>query len=306
MSKKTDYRCGMIALVGRPNVGKSTLMNKILGQKLSITSRKPQTTRHRILGIKTSNRLQMIFVDTPGIHLHAKKAINRVLNKTAFDALYDVDLVVMLVEAGRWTDEDQLVIEKFEHLDVPVVAVINKIDRMKDKTALLPYLKELAERYTFADMLPLSALTGDHVEDLELVLSKMIPYAAPLFDEDQITDRSMRFLSAEFIREKLFRRLGQELPYGLTVEIEKFEEQEKLVRIHGLIWVERESQKSIVIGKSGSMLKVVGRDARKDLERQLDKKVFLQLWVKVKSGWANDERALRSLGYDWNAFVDNE
>ncbi|NOX09446.1 MAG: GTPase Era [Gammaproteobacteria bacterium] len=294
----------MIALIGRPNVGKSTLMNRILGQKLSITSRRPQTTRHRILGIKTDDGAQMIYVDTPGLHRHAKKAINRFLNKAASDALYDVDVVVMLVDAGRWTDEDQLVLDKFEHLKVPVIVAINKIDRMKDKSDLLPYLKKLTTRYEFAHILPISAITGEHVDALEGLLRDMIPVAPPLFDEDQITDRSVRFLASEFIREKLFRRLGQELPYGLTVEIEKFEEQEKITRIHGLIWVERDSQKAIVIGKSGSVLKQVGRDARKDLERQLEKKVFLQLWVKVKEGWADDERALRSLGYDWDAYVD--
>ncbi len=292
------FRCGYVALVGRPNVGKSTLLNRILGQKLSITSRKPQTTRHRILGIKTLPNTQFLYVDTPGIHQQARRAMNRYLNRTASDTLRDVDVVVFLVDGGSWTDEDQMVLDKLRELSVPVILAVNKVDRIKDKTQLLPLLQELGERHDFTAIIPLSAQHGDNVEALEERVAALLPESPPFYPEDQITDRSERFLAAEMIREKLFRRLGQEVPYGLTVEIERFREEKGMLRIYGLIWVDRASQKSIVIGKGGALLKEVGRDARQDMERLFDRKVYLQLWVKVKEGWVDDERALRSLGYN--------
>ncbi|WJW76142.1 GTPase Era [Thiohalobacter sp. IOR34] len=294
----TDFHCGYVALVGRPNVGKSTLLNRILGQKISITSRKPQTTRHRILGIKTGDDWQVVYVDTPGLHRKAKRALNRALNRAASDALFDVDLVVFLVEAGAWTEEDEMVLAKLRRLEVPVILAVNKVDRLRDKTRLLPYLQEVSQRYPFAAVVPLSAARGDNVDALEDEVRQRLPQSGPFFPEDQLTDRSERFLAAELVREKLFRKLGQELPYGLTVAIEQFREEGELLRIHALIWVERPSHKSIVIGRQGRLLKEVGREARLDMQRLFGRKVFLELWVKVKEGWADDERALRSLGIE--------
>ncbi len=292
------YRCGYVALIGRPNVGKSTLLNRILGQKLSITSRKPQTTRHRILGIKTTDTAQFLYVDTPGLHKQNKRAINRALNRAASDALQDVHAIVFLVEGSKWTEEDDLVLEKLARVDTPVILVINKIDRMADKEQLLPKLQSYAEKGNFVAVIPLSAQTGDNVGQLEQQVEALLPEAEPYYPEDQITDRSMRFLAAELIREKLFRRLGQELPYGLTVEIERFKDEDGLLRINALIWVEKASHKPIIIGKQGKGLKTVGQAAREDMERMFEQRVFLELWVKVKEGWADDERALRSLGVD--------
>ncbi|WP_297529482.1 GTPase Era [Thiohalobacter sp.] len=292
------FHCGFVALVGRPNVGKSTLLNRLIGQKISITSRKPQTTRHRILGIRTLPQAQIVYVDTPGIHRPGRKALNRAINRAALDALLDVDVIVMVMEAGRWTDEDELVLERLKAAGQPVIAAVNKIDRLRDRRELLPWLQALAGRHDFAALVPLAALRGDNLAALEQEVIARLPESEPCFPEDQITDRSERFLAAELIREKLFRHLGQELPYGLTVEIERFEEAGGLLRINGLIWVERDSHKRIVIGRQGQMLKKVGREAREDMERLFDRKVFLELWVKVKEGWADDERALRSLGID--------
>ncbi|HSH28926.1 MAG TPA: GTPase Era [Thiohalobacter sp.] len=293
-----DFRCGLVALVGRPNVGKSTLLNRILGQKISITSSKPQTTRHRILGIKTTPQAQVVYIDTPGLHRGGKRALNRALNRAAGDAIADVDLAVFLIEAGRWTEEDELVLRRLRQAGVAVLLAVNKIDRVEDRGQLLPELQSLAGRHDFAEILPLSAARGENLERLEQCVIERLPAGPPYFPEEQVTDRSERFLAAELIREKLFRRLGQELPYGLTVQIEQFKDDDGLLRIHGLVWVERDSQKAIVIGKGGAMLKQIGREARLDMERLFGAKVFLQLWVKVKSGWADDERALRSLGID--------
>ncbi len=293
----TSFRCGYIALIGRPNVGKSTLLNHLLGQKISITSRKPQTTRHRILGIKTTDAAQFIFVDTPGMHKPVGKAINRMLNRAALDALTDVDVILFLVEAGDWQEEDELVLERLRAQQAPVILVVNKVDRIADKQQLLPLLQEFSSRHEFAAVLPVSALKSVNLAELEQSISGLLPQADPCYGEDEITDRSQRFLAAEFIREKLFRRLGQELPYGLTVEIERFKQEGQLARIHALIWVEKASQKPIVIGRQGSVLKSVGREARLEMERLFGGKVHLEMWVKVKEGWADDERALRSLGY---------
>ena len=292
------YRCGYVALVGRPNVGKSTLLNRLLGQKISITSPKPQTTRHQILGIKTLAHAQIIYVDTPGLHRRARKALNRALNRAASSALFDVDAAVFLVDASRWTEEDAQVLDKLRRSAVPVFLAVNKIDKLRNKSELLPVLQSLTETFEYAGVVPVSARTGENLDRLEALLLKHLPESPPLFPEDQVTDRSERFLAAELIREKLFLRLGRELPYGLTVEIESFVETEQMLRIHGLIWVERASQKKIVVGQHGRMLKAVGSEARVDMEKLLGKKIYLQLWVKVKEGWADDERALQTLGYD--------
>ncbi|MFN2308762.1 MAG: GTPase Era [Gammaproteobacteria bacterium] len=293
----TPFRCGHVALAGRPNVGKSTLLNALLGQKLSITSHRPQTTRHRLLGIKTLEQAQIIYVDTPGLHQATGKALNRVINQTAADALHAVDVVAFLVEGTRWDAEDQWVLDKIKAARVPVILVVNKVDILEDKARLLPHIQHLSGLYPFAEMVPLSALKRDNLERFEDCVVRHLPEAPPLYPEDQITDRSERFLAAELVREKLFRKLGQEVPYGLTVEIEQFKQEGGLRRIHALIWVARDTHKAIVIGKGGAVLKAVGVEARRDMERLFDGKVFLQLWVKVKAGWADDERALHSLGY---------
>jgi GTP-binding protein Era len=293
----SDYRCGYIALVGRPNVGKSTLLNRILGQKISITSRRPQTTRHRVLGIKSQPAAQLIYVDTPGIHDFSGRAMNRHMNRTASSVLQDVDVAVFLVDGLHWTTDDELVLQKLGEINCPVILVVNKIDLLGNREELLPRLQTLSDKRAFEQIIPISASKGDNVAEFEAVIEKLLPVAPPLFPEDQVTDRSVRFLAAELVREKLFRKLGKELPYGLTVEIEQFRNEATIAHIHALIWVERKSQKYIVIGKQGRMLKQVGIEARRDIEELIGGKVNLKLWVKVKEGWADDERALHSLGY---------
>lgn len=293
----TTY-CGYIAIVGRPNVGKSTLLNKILQQKISITSRKPQTTRHRILGIKTEDTMQMVYVDTPGIHQTEKTVLNKIMNKTASAALHDVDVVIFMVDALHWNDDDQWVLQKVEKCRCPVFLVINKVDRLKDKTELLPLIETLQTKMNFQAIIPMSAKQGDNVEQLEQALRPYMPEGPLLFYSDQITDRSEKFMIAEIIREKLFRESGAELPYATTVEIEQFKQVEKIYHISALILVEKESHKRMFIGKSGSKLKIIGSKARIDIEKLLASKVFLRLWIKVKSGWSDDERALKSLGYN--------
>ncbi len=297
MSKEDNFRSGFVAIVGRPNVGKSTLMNHILGQKISITSSKPQTTRNRVLGIKTTDECQVIYVDTPGVHLNAKNAMNRYMNRAATSSFEDVELILFLVDALVWSEEDENVLKRLKEVNVPVVMVVNKVDRIKDKSELFPVLQELSEKMEFASVIPLSALKGSNVEALEKLVYEKLPNAAPMFPEDYVTDRSERFLAAELVREKLMRGLGKELPYSTAVEIESFKEEKKLLRIHALIWVERESQKRIVIGKGGEKLKEVGRQSRIDMEKLFGTKVFLQLWVKVKEGWSDNERILNNLGY---------
>ena len=289
--------CGYVVIVGRPNVGKSTLLNHLLGQKLSITSRKPQTTRHRLLGIKTSGNTQIIFVDTPGLHQRQHNAMNRYLNRAATSSLVGVDVIVWLVEVRLWTDEDFYVLDALAPTAVPVILGVNKIDKLSNKKVLLPELQTLATRRDFAEIFPLSARNGDNLPELEAKINQLLPQRPWLFPADQITDRSERFLASEIVREKLVRRLGAELPYRLTVQIENFDSQKELTRISALIWVERPGQKAIVIGAKGSMLKAVGEEARKDIEIMLGCKVFLQLWVKVKQGWCDDELALRQLGF---------
>ncbi|HEX5636533.1 MAG TPA: GTPase Era [Gammaproteobacteria bacterium] len=293
----SSYKCGYIAIIGRPNVGKSTLLNHILGVKLSITSRKPQTTRHQILGVKTGEQAQFIYVDTPGIHGGGKKAINRYMNKAASSVIHDVDVVLFVVRALHWTPEDQRVLELLEAVKTPVILVVNKVDMVPEKDQLLPYLQMLGEKFAFHNVLPVSALKGGNIGALEQCIQELLPVNPPVFDEDSYTDRSMRFLAAEIVREKLVRELGKELPYESTVEIEKFDEEGALTEIHALILVESRGQKAIVIGAKGERLKSIGTKARKDLELLTGRKVFLKLWVKVKEGWSDSESALRSLGY---------
>lgn len=289
--------CGYVALIGRPNVGKSTLMNHMLGQKISITSRKPQTTRHRILGINTTEAGQIIYMDTPGMHSIEKKALNRYLNKTADITLLGVDVVVWLIDGLSWHEYDEVIFKKLERAGLPVILAVNKVDKVKAKDDILIFFAEAQKRYPFKEMMPISALKGTNLDKLENVLLEQLPEGGLIYPEDQVTDRPERFLAAEIVREKLTRRLGDELPYSMTVEIERYEEQEKITKIYAVVWVERDSQKNIVIGKQGEMLKKVGTDARIDIEKLIDKKVYLQIWVKVKKGWANSERALQSLGF---------
>jgi GTP-binding protein Era len=278
-------------------VGKSTLLNRLIGQKLAITSHKPQTTRHSILGVKTTESDQIIYVDTPGIHKRGDHAMNRYLNRTARSALVDVDLILFVVEALHWTDEDEAVLDALSRLTTPLLLVVNKVDMVKNKEALLPYLEATAARFDFTAVIPLSARTGNNLQPLEQQVAANLPEGEHIFPEDQLTDRSERFFAAELIREQLTRRYAKEIPYALTVEIEKFEEEGNLYRIDALIWVERQGQKNIIIGAKGEALKEVGTQARKEMEKFFDKKVFLQLWVKVKKSWSSDEGALSRLGY---------
>jgi GTP-binding protein Era len=290
-------RCGYIAIVGRPNVGKSTLLNHLLHQKISITSRKPQTTRHRILGINSDEHHQCLFVDTPGLNAQFNKALNKVMNDTVLNVIKDVDLVLFVVERFIWNEADQYVLDALANAKVPVLLIINKIDLVQDKTELLPHIAELAKKQEFAEIVPVSALGGHNLETIDNLVKALLPEGPFLFPEDQVTDRSSRFLAAELIREKVTRQLGDELPYEVTVEIEKFERVKSVMHIHGLILVDKKGQKRIVIGKDGERLKQIGSSAREDMETSFDSKVMLNLWVKVKSGWADDERALQSLGY---------
>ncbi|WP_259753328.1 GTPase Era [Pseudomonas sp. GCEP-101] len=290
-------RCGYVAIVGRPNVGKSTLLNHILGQKLAITSRKPQTTRHTLLGIKTEGDVQAVYVDTPGLHKDNDKALNRYMNRSASAALKDVDVVIFVVDRNRWTDEDQMVYDKVKYVSCPVLLAVNKVDRMEDKGELLPHLQWLAEQLPNAEVVPISAQHGQNLDVLEGLVAERLPESEHFFPEDQITDRSSRFLAAELVREKIMRQLGAELPYQVTVEIEEFKQDGPILHIHALILVERDGQKKIIIGEKGERIKSIGQNARKDMEVLFDSKVMLNLWVKVKGGWSDDERALRSLGY---------
>lgn len=291
-------KSGYVAIVGRPNVGKSTLLNHLIGKKVSITARKPQTTRHRLLGIKTQANAQIIYVDTPGLHLGEGRAMNRAMNKAAKSALSDVDLIVFVVDVTRWTEEDDYVCSLLATARVPVILVMNKIDLLADKSALLPMIEQMQAKVAPLEIVPLSAKTQDNLDALETLILKQLPEGPFYFDKTDVTDRSNRFLISEIIREKLFRLTGDELPYATTVQIESVEATQKLTKIAALILVEREGQKRIVIGRGGEKLKEIGSAARVDIEKLLETKVFLQLWVKVRSGWADDERALKSLGYD--------
>ena len=289
---------GLIAIVGRPIVGKSTLLNALLGQKISITSRKPQTTRHRILGILTEKNRQAILVDTPGLHSDEKRAINRLMNRAATSSIAEVELIIFLVEGTHWTKDDELVLNKIKKSGSPCILVVNKIDNIADKDALLPHLQKLGAMHNFTDIVPISASKGHGVDTIRKLCLESLPTSDFWFPEDHITDRSSRFMASEIIREKLIRFTGDELPYSTTVEIEQFKMDDKgIIHINALILVERDSQKKMVIGNKGERLKTIGQEARRDMENLFDSKVFLETWVKVKSGWADDERALRSLGY---------
>ncbi|MEP3562167.1 MAG: GTPase Era [Marinobacter sp.] len=291
-----DSRCGFVAIVGRPNVGKSTLLNHILGQKLSITSRKPQTTRHQVLGIKTEGDVQAIYVDTPGMHEEEPRAINRYMNKAATSALVDVDVVVFVVDQLNWTTADEMVLEKLERLKCPVILAINKVDKLEKRELLLPHLETLAAKRDFAEIIPLSALRETNLEPLEEAVGRFLPQSVHFYPDDQITDRSQRFMASEMVREKITRQLGAELPYSVAVEIEEFKQQGKTLHISALILVERDGQRKIIIGDKGARLRQIGQEARIDMERMFDTKVMLKLWVKVKRGWADSDRALKSLG----------
>jgi len=290
--------CGYVALIGRPNVGKSTLMNHLLKQKISITSRKPQTTRHRILGINTTDAGQAIYMDTPGMHNSEKRALNRYLNRTADTTLTGVDVIVWLIDGLSWHEYDEAIFKKLEQAGLPVILAVNKVDKVADKEAILTFFNEAQHRFPFKHLVPISALKGTNLDQLESLIMALLPEQDLIYPEDQITDRSERFLAAEIVREKLTRRLGDELPYALTVEIERYEEKPNITKIYAIIWVERLTQKNIVIGKDGEMLKKVGIDARQDIEKLIGQKVYLQLWVKVKKGWSDSERALQSLGFN--------
>ncbi len=289
--------CGYIAIVGRPNVGKPTLLNHLLRQKISITSRKPQTTRHRILGISSDNRYQCVFVDTPGLHATEYRKLNRVMNDTVAQVIKGVDIVLFLVDKTNFNEADEKVLELLRHIQVPVLLLVNKVDLVKDKESLLPFIDEISKKFAFAEIVPVSALGGHNLDSIESLVKGYLPEGDFLFPEDQITDKSSKFLAAELIREKVTRQLGDEIPYEVTVEIENFKQEGVILYIHGLILVDKPGQKKILVGKDGDRLKRIGISAREDIEKAFETKVMLNLWVKVKSGWADDERALQSLGY---------
>lgn len=290
-------QCGYVAIVGRPNVGKSTLLNHLIEQKISITSRKPQTTRHNITGIKTSGNIQMIFVDTPGMHKKESNAVNRYMNRVANSVTQGVDVILFVVDRFVWTDDDELVAQKLTGSGQKVVLVVNKVDKIEDKAELIPHIQALQERLSPLAIVPVSALRNTNLSDLEKVIAKNLPEADHVFPADQVTDKSSRFLAAELVREKIMRQLGAELPYQVTVDIEEFREEQGVIHISALILVERDGQKKIIIGDGGSRLKSIGQSARIDMEKMFDSKVMLKLWVKVKTGWSDDDRALRNLGY---------
>ena len=293
----TDFRAGFIAILGRPNVGKSTLLNRIIGKKISITSPKPQTTRHRLLGIRTTEQYQMIFVDTPGVHLGSKRYINQVLNKTAASALAGVDVTMLMITSEGWKEEDRYALKLAQQEKTSLILLINKIDRLKEKNRLLPLIEESSKMSDFKAIIPLSASNGDNVDALLEALPDFLPRSPLLFPEGQVTDKGERFIISETVREKLFRQLHNEIPYALAVEIQQLEITETLVKADVVIWVEKESQKGIIIGKKGEKLRTVGSDAREELESYFGRKVFLQTWVKVRENWSDDAVMLRAIGY---------
>ncbi len=292
-----DFHCGYVAILGRPNVGKSTLLNHLIGQKLSITSRKPQTTRHQILGIKTTEDAQFVFVDTPGLHKGGRQALHRYLNRAAQSIIEDMDVIVFVVEALRWEEEDDIVLEYIKNANCSIVLVVNKIDLIKDKDELLPYLEKVGNKHPFSSIVPVSANKNLQLDELLAIVKERLPESEAHYPSDQLTTRSSKFVAAEMIREKIVRLLGDELPYATTVEIEKFDDSKKILKLHAVIWVERDNQKAIVIGKNGEKIKKIGMQARKELQNFFEKKVHLETWVKVRKGWADDERALQQLGY---------
>lgn len=293
----SDYRSGYVAIVGRPNVGKSTLLNKLVGQKISITSRKSQTTRHRIHGILTEPHSQFVFVDTPGFQTQHTNRLNSAMNRLVTQSLRDVDAVILVIEAIRFDDRDKLVV-KLLPADKPVVLAVNKIDRLADKTQLLPFLEKVAKEFSFAAIVPISAEQGALLTELIGAIRPHLPRNPPLFAGDEVTDRDERFIAAELVREKLFRLLGEEIPYSTSVVIDRFVMEDDLRKIHASIIVDKPNQKAIVIGRGGDKLKLIATQARKDMEESFGGKVYLEVWVKVKSGWAEDARMLKNLGYE--------
>ena len=293
-----EFRCGAATIVGRPNVGKSTLLNRLVGQKVSITASKPQTTRHRIGGVMSRDDVQIVFVDTPGIHRDRRSAMSRYLNRTARGAVDGVDVVLFMVEALRWTDEDEDVRRELRESRQPVLLVPNKIDRMSGKEALLPWLERFRGGDEFEEIIPISARRQQNLEVLVGQVRARVPIAPAMFPPDALTDRNERFLAGELVREKLTRKLDQELPYRLAVEIERFRREKRILHISAVVWVERQSQKGIVIGKGGRVLKAAGAEARANMESLFGSRVHLEIWVKARAGWSNDEGVLRSLGYD--------
>lgn len=297
--RMTDgFRCGLVAIVGRPNAGKSTLLNRLVGQKVSITSRRPQTTRHRLIGIRTLPTAQLVYVDTPGIHsADSSSHLGRLMNRAARGSLEGVDAVVVVITADGWRDEDEAALSLVKDARCPVVLAINKVDQLEQRSELLPLMEASARRRSFAGIVPLSARTGENVPELEQMLVTLLPEQLPLYEADQLTDRSERFLASEFVREQVFRAIGQEVPYSVAVEISEFRAEPKHTHIEAIIWVEKEGQKAIVIGAKGEQLKKIGRAARLEIQKALGRKVWLGLWVKVREGWADDARVLKSLGY---------
>lgn len=294
----TTSKCGFVAIVGRPNVGKSTLLNALIGKKISIISPKPQTTRNQILGIKTVNDTQIVYIDTPGLHDAEKRVMNRYMNRLANAVILDADVIVFIIEATRWLSDDELVLKKVMEANVPVILVINKIDKLNDKKEILPLIEKLSTKMHFAHIIPISAKRKENLESLEKTIAAMMPDGPHLFPDEQITDKNERFQVGEIIREKVIRATEQELPYSTTVVVDAMKDDGRLVEINAIIWVEREGQKPIVIGKNGERLKTIGTAARKEIVKLLEKKVFLRLWVKVKSDWTDDEQALGSLGFE--------
>ncbi len=293
-----EFRSGFAALVGRPNVGKSTLLNALVGQKLSIVTPRPQTTRHRIVGISHLPNAQIAFVDTPGLHQHGSRALNRAMNRTAATSLNDADLVVLVIDATKWTAEDDLALERVVASGLPAIAAVNKVDQIRPRERLLPYLANLAKRHNFAAIIPVSALKNDNVEDLRKTIAQHLPVAPAMYAEGELTDRSLEFRIAEMIREKLTLELNQEVPYGVAVEVERMAEEDGQLTVDAAIWVDREGQKPIVIGAKGERLKRVGRSARIALNGLLSRRLHLNLWVKVRENWADNARALKQLGLE--------
>jgi len=295
---ESGYRSGFVAVVGRPNVGKSTLINAVMGKKVTIVTSRPQTTRHRILAVRTAEHTQIIFVDTPGLHRNAGKAMNRMMNRTAASALADADLVLFVIEAGRWTEEDDDVLKRVRTAGVPAIALLNKIDEVHPKDRLLKAIDELSQRHSFVEIIPISARKHDNLDVVLGSIPNHLPESPPLFPAETQTDRGPEFFAAEIIREKLTVQMRQELPYGLTVQIERYEQEQRGIAVNAVIWVERDSQKGIVVGKGGRMLKKIGKEARLELAEALQQPVHLELWVKVKDNWADNEKDLMSLGYE--------
>ncbi|MFT5134556.1 MAG: GTP-binding protein Era [Gammaproteobacteria bacterium] len=296
--KKDDFRCGYATIIGRPNVGKSTLLNILLGQKLSITSRKPQTTQRRLLGIKTEEKYQIIYIDTPGMQSKYKDAINLYMRREIMNSLTHIDVLVFMVESLKWTKADEDILNTIADTKLPVLLLINKIDKTKDRGKLLPFIQTLSAKRVFADVIPVSARNNINIREIENAIYAYLPEAPAEYPADQVTDKSERFIVAEFIREKLIRKLGEELPYSITVTIDKFIREEEGVTIHAIIWVESPSQKGIVIGKDGGILKSVGEQARKDMKNLLDCNVYLRTWVKVKKNWSDDKSLLKQFGFE--------